>query len=59
MRCFCIKGPEVSPTAHFKLPLELDSFEEYSPNQPKETVQQLKANIRFAAKEMTFNLLPS
>src|SRR5688500_10300195 len=39
---------------YFKVPLELDSFEEYSPKQLKETIQQLEADMRHAAKEMKF-----
>ena len=39
---------------YFKIPLELDSFEEYSPKQLKETIQQLEADMRNAAKEMKF-----
>ena len=36
------------------MPLELDEFEEYSPKQLKETIQQLEADMRHAAKEMKF-----
>lgn len=39
---------------YFKVPLDLDGFEEYSPKQLKETIQQLEADMRFAAKEMKF-----
>ena len=39
---------------YFKIPLDLDSFEEYSPKQLKETIQQMEADMRFAAKEMKF-----
>ncbi len=39
---------------YFKVPLDLDSFEEYSPKQLKETIAQLEADMRFAAKEMKF-----
>lgn len=39
---------------YFKVPLDLDSFEEYSPKQLKETIQQIEADMRFAAKEMKF-----
>lgn len=39
---------------YFKVPLDLDSFEEYSPKQLKETILQLEADMRFAAKEMKF-----
>nr|MBA2380244.1 excinuclease ABC subunit UvrB [Blastocatellia bacterium] len=39
---------------YFKVPLELDSVEEYSPKQLKQTIAQLEADMRFAAKEMKF-----
>lgn len=39
---------------YFKVPLNLDAFEEYSPKQLKETIQQIEADMRFAAKEMKF-----
>jgi excinuclease ABC subunit B len=39
---------------YFKVPLDLDSFDEYSPKQLKETIQQLEADMRHAAKEMKF-----
>ena len=39
---------------YFKVPLDLDSFEEYSPKQLKETIVQLEADMRHAAKEMKF-----
>jgi len=39
---------------YFKIPLELDSYEEYSPKQLKETIQQMEADMRNAAKEMKF-----
>ena len=39
---------------YFKVPLDLDAFEEYSPKQLKETIQQLEADMRHAAKEMKF-----
>ncbi len=39
---------------YFKVPLDLDSFEEYSPKQLKETISQLEADMRFAAREMKF-----
>jgi excinuclease ABC subunit B len=39
---------------YFKVPLEMDKFEEYSPKQLKETIQQLEADMRHAAKEMKF-----
>ncbi len=39
---------------YFKVPLEIESIEEYSPKQLKETIQQLENDMRFAAKEMKF-----
>ncbi|MEO5859520.1 MAG: excinuclease ABC subunit UvrB [Pyrinomonadaceae bacterium] len=39
---------------YFKIPLDLDAIEEYSPKKLKETIQQLEADMRFAAKEMKF-----
>ncbi len=39
---------------YFKIPLDLDSFEEYSPKQLKETILQLESDMRQAAKEMKF-----
>jgi excinuclease ABC subunit B len=39
---------------YFKVPLEFDRFEEYSPKQLKETIGQIEADMRFAAKEMKF-----
>ncbi len=39
---------------YFKVPLDLDSFEEYSPKQLKETIAQLELEMRNAAKEMKF-----
>ncbi|MGB7200802.1 MAG: excinuclease ABC subunit UvrB [Pyrinomonadaceae bacterium] len=39
---------------YFKVPLDLDKFEEYSPKQLKETITQLEADMRHAAKEMKF-----
>jgi excinuclease ABC subunit B len=39
---------------YFKVPLELDKFEEYSPKLLKETIHQLEAEMRHAAKEMKF-----
>ncbi len=39
---------------YFKIPLDLDAFEEYSPKQLKETMQQLEMDMRHAAKEMKF-----
>ncbi len=39
---------------YFKVPLDLDVLEEYSPKQLKETIAQLEAEMRAAAKEMKF-----
>lgn len=39
---------------YFKVPLELEKFEEYSPKQLKETIAQLEVEMRAAAKEMKF-----
>jgi excinuclease ABC subunit B len=39
---------------YFKVPLNLDAFEEYSPKQLKETISQIEADMRFAAREMKF-----
>ncbi len=39
---------------YFKVPLEMEKFEEYSPKQLKETISQLEADMRHAAKEMKF-----
>src|SRR6478735_1845399 len=39
---------------YFKVPLEMDKFEEYSPKQLKETIQQLEMDMRHAAKQMKF-----
>ncbi len=39
---------------YFKIPLDLDGFEEYSPKQLKETIAQLEHDMRAAAKEMKF-----
>jgi excinuclease ABC subunit B len=39
---------------YFKVPLDLDAIEEYSPKKLKETIQQLEADMRHAAKEMKF-----
>ena len=39
---------------YFKVPLDLDSVEEYSPKKLKETITQLEADMRHAAKEMKF-----
>ena len=39
---------------YFKVPLNLDAFEEYSPKQIKETIAQLENDMRQAAKNMKF-----
>ncbi|NNE97888.1 MAG: excinuclease ABC subunit B, partial [Pyrinomonadaceae bacterium] len=39
---------------YFKVPLELDKYEEYSPKQLKEMVAQLESDMREAAREMKF-----
>jgi len=39
---------------YFKVPLDLDDFEEYSPKKLKETIYQLEADMRHAAKSMKF-----
>ena len=39
---------------YFKVPLQMDKFEEYSPKQLKETIAQLEREMRSAAKEMKF-----
>ena len=39
---------------YFKVPLDLEAFAEYSPKQLKETINQLEADMRHAAKEMKF-----
>jgi excinuclease ABC subunit B len=39
---------------YFKIPLELDAVEEYSPKQLKQTIAQLEADMREAAREMKF-----
>jgi len=39
---------------YFKVPLDIDKFEEYSPKQLKETLAQLEADMRAAAKDMKF-----
>ena len=39
---------------YFKVPLELNKYEEYSPKQLKEMVSQLELDMREAAKEMKF-----
>jgi len=39
---------------YFKVPVEIEKFEEYSPKQLKETIQQLEMDMRKAAKDMKF-----
>ena len=39
---------------YFKVPLELDKYEEYSPKQLKEMVGQLESDMREAAKDLKF-----
>lgn len=39
---------------YFKVPLDLEAFEEYSPKQLKETIAQLEVDMRAAAKDMKF-----
>jgi excinuclease ABC subunit B len=39
---------------YFKVPLNLDAYEEYSPKQLKETIAQIEADMRNAAREMQF-----
>lgn len=39
---------------YFKVPLELDKFEEYSPKQLKATIEGLEIEMRKAAKDMKF-----
>jgi excinuclease ABC subunit B len=39
---------------YFKIPLELDAYEEYSPKQIKETILNLENEMRAAAKDMKF-----
>lgn len=39
---------------YFKVPLNLDAFEEYSPKQLKETIIGIESEMRTAAKEMQF-----
>ena len=39
---------------YFKVPLNLDGLEEYSPKQLRETVSQLEQDMRHAAREMKF-----
>jgi excinuclease ABC subunit B len=39
---------------YFKVPLELDAFDEFSPAKLKETIQQLEGEMRQSAKDMKF-----
>ena len=39
---------------YFKVPLEIDKFEEYSPKQLKESIAQLEQEMRQAARDMKF-----
>jgi excinuclease ABC subunit B len=39
---------------YFKVPLNLDAFEEYSPKQLRETISQLEQDMRQAARDMKF-----
>ncbi|MBX3292367.1 MAG: excinuclease ABC subunit UvrB [Acidobacteria bacterium] len=39
---------------YFKVPLDLDAVEDYSPKQLKQTIDQLEADMRAAAREMKF-----
>ena len=39
---------------YFKVPLELEMIEEYSPKRLKETIEQLEIDMRKAAKDMKF-----
>lgn len=39
---------------YFKVPLDLDAFDEYSPKQLKETIAQMEVDMRAAAKDMKF-----
>jgi excinuclease ABC subunit B len=39
---------------YFKIPLELDAFDEYSPAKLKETIHQLEGEMRQSAKDMKF-----
>lgn len=39
---------------YFKVPLEMDKFDEFSPKQLKETIAKLEHDMRAAAKEMKF-----
>jgi excinuclease ABC subunit B len=39
---------------YFKVPLDLDAVEDYSPKQLKQTIEQIEAEMRAAAREMKF-----
>lgn len=39
---------------YFKVPLEIEKFEEFSPKQLRETISQLESDMRRAAKDMKF-----
>lgn len=39
---------------YFKVPLELDDFADYSPKQLKQTIEQIEAEMRAAAKDLKF-----
>ncbi len=39
---------------YFKVPVEIEKFDEYSPKQLKETIHQLEMDMRKAAKDMKF-----
>ncbi|HXG84014.1 MAG TPA: excinuclease ABC subunit UvrB [Pyrinomonadaceae bacterium] len=39
---------------YFKIPLDLDAFEEYSPKKLRETIANLELEMRHSAKEMKF-----
>ena len=39
---------------YFKVPIDMDKFEEFSPKQLKETIAKLEYDMRSAAKEMKF-----
>ena len=41
---------------YFKVPIEMDKFDEYSPKQLKETIAQLEVDMRAAAKDMKFEV---
>jgi excinuclease ABC subunit B len=39
---------------YFKIPLELDAFDEYSPAKLKETIHNLEGEMRQSARDMKF-----